>query len=654
MRLIRGLIAANAALRILLLTLALLGPAAGVADEVPVPAAMDAAVNWMSLVRGAGAPKPTVKEVTTLDQEGAPALYVVNLDPEGWVLLPAEDAALPIIGYNPTGAISLQEMPPALESLLAWRRAEVKDIRTRRLPASERTARHWRTLREGDLVRMAKDFPDPAPRLARPSGAADAVLPLDAYSPLEALWNQGQYYNTLCPADAGGPAGHVVTGCVATAMGELMYWWGYPTIGQGSFTYTPSGYPAQTVDFSASSYAWASMPSSVTGTNAAVEQLLWHCGVAVDMGYGASSSGAYVQRVAPALIHYFKYSRAAIFLFRSQFPTTADWLTQLKVEFDAVPIRPVIYGGFDSSRGGHSWMLEGYQNDSFYCNWGWSGTANGFYSLDNLNPQGTLFNFANSQNAITRILPSSFMPSPSVEALPNLPATLTLGDTLDIQASSYSSGPTPDAAYLSISFPDLTGPDDDSRITLVNKPSGAHFNVSDAGATITDRFGCQITATSLLCELSAPTMWSATPAVEFQVRPKAAGTFRIWVRSALGLKGAYVGAPYDSTYHPNSWWPNPSETTATTYQLDQQSWEVVTYQVNVVNCCSLSTGTSPGGGSITVNTASNCTGGYAGGTAISLTANARSGYTFTGWSGTGGSFSSTTAATTTFTISGTA
>src|ERR1035437_5010146 len=73
------------------------------------------------------------------------------------------------------------------------------------------------------------------------------------------------------------------------------------------------------------------------------------------------------------------------------------------------------------------------------------------------------------------------------------------------------------------------------------------------------------------------------------------------------------------------------------------------------SCYSLTTGVSPGGsGAVSVNTGQNCSGGFTAGTNISLTATPQSGWTFAGWSGSGGSFSKSWTNPTTFTITGNA
>jgi len=69
------------------------------------------------------------------------------------------------------------------------------------------------------------------------------VLPL-----ITTTWDQGANYNALCPADGAGPGGHVWSGCVATAMCQIMNYWRYPIQGTGSHGYYPNGYDYQFAD----------------------------------------------------------------------------------------------------------------------------------------------------------------------------------------------------------------------------------------------------------------------------------------------------------------------------------------------------------------------------------------------------------------------
>jgi hypothetical protein len=128
------------------------------------------------------------------------------------------------------------------------------------------------------------------------------------------------------------------------------------------------------------------MPNKVTSSNSAVATLMYHCGVSVDMNYGVGSkggSGAQTLDVVDALKTYFGYPTSVEGKYRSSY-SDAQWKTLLKGELDAS--RPIQYAGTGSG-GGHSFVCDGYDNnDFFHFNWGWSGSSDGYFSINNLNP----------------------------------------------------------------------------------------------------------------------------------------------------------------------------------------------------------------------------------------------------------------------------
>ncbi|MDL2208794.1 C10 family peptidase, partial [Parabacteroides sp. OttesenSCG-928-O15] len=117
----------------------------------------------------------------------------------------------------------------------------------------------------------------------------------------------------------------------------------------------------------------------------AVATLMLHCGVAVEMDYKSTSSGAYTQNVIPAFCDYFGYDNGAVLRSRNLY-TTAEWQEMIKKELDEN--RPVLYGGQTSLGSGHQFIVDGYAqtDDYFHLNWGWSGYGDGYYRLSGLKP----------------------------------------------------------------------------------------------------------------------------------------------------------------------------------------------------------------------------------------------------------------------------
>ena len=313
---------------------------------------------------------------------GAVAFYIFNAS-DGFVIVAADDCETPIIGYSHEGRFDPDNIPVQMEDCLQDFVARMQYGIENHIEADEITARQW------ELVKATGSLSE--------SKTANAVAPL-----LTANWHQGCLYNSLCPT-MNGSCDHAVVGCVAVAMGQIMHYWKYPTTGWGSHSYTNSG-ATFSADFGNTTYDWDHMPDSLTEASTeadieAVATLLYHCGVSVDMHYTINGSSASINDVPNALRRYFNYSRLAHKEKKSNY-NNEEWLAMLKHDLDLQ--RPVFYSG-SGSQGGHSFVCDGYDdNDLLHFNWGW-GTANGYFALGNLNPNGYAFN--NSNYAIFDIIP---------------------------------------------------------------------------------------------------------------------------------------------------------------------------------------------------------------------------------------------------------
>jgi hypothetical protein len=220
---------------------------------------------------------------------------------------------------------------------------------------------------------------------------------------LPCTWNQGCGYNALCPVNASGPCGRVWAGCVATAMAQVMKYHAWPTSGIGSHSYTHYVYGLLSADFGAAVYDWTSM--SNTSGNAEVAELIYHCGVSVNMNYSPSGSGAYTSDVATSLKTYFDYTKNLLFTSKSSY-TDENWAKLLRAEIDEG--RPLVYQGYGPS-GGHAFNIDGYQGtDYFHLNWGWGGSYNGYYYLNDLTPGS--YSFTNGQATIVGVMPAGLYP----------------------------------------------------------------------------------------------------------------------------------------------------------------------------------------------------------------------------------------------------
>lgn len=216
------------------------------------------------------------------------------------------------------------------------------------------------------------------------------VLPM-----LKSEWGQGSPYNDLCPY--GYPSG-----CVATAMAQIMYYHEYPIHGKGKYYDLLN---KKWIRFDQTTYDYANMlptyekDSYSTTQGTAVATLMYHCGIATDMQYAADGSGTFSYKAVEALQNTFLYHENLNVRYR-QFHSNADWMNMVYDELDNK--RPILYGASDTSAGGHAFVIDGYNKEGLvHVDWGWDGYCNGYYAIDLLAPKGTSYQFTEGQNMLT-------------------------------------------------------------------------------------------------------------------------------------------------------------------------------------------------------------------------------------------------------------
>ena len=326
--------------------------------------------------------------------------YIFNLnDNQGWVLVADDDRSIPILGYSKSGEFVTENLSANIEDWLTGISSEIQYIIDNDIVADEKTTSLWKELFSG----VSTEFINRDEKVVNPL--------------VQTRWNQAPYYNDHCPYD-NQYGERTVTGCVATAMAQVLKYWNYPEVGSGSHSYSTSSYGTLYANFGGTQYAWNNMPNRVTSPNNAVATLMYHCGVSVDMSYGVAEtggSGAYV------ISSYTNSENCAEFAFKNYFgykssahgemkDNTSDsqWKNMLRADLNAS--RPLVYAGFGN--GGHCFVCDGYDNsDMFHFNWGWDGQNDGFYSLSALNPGsggagGGLYSFTNNQQAIFGLEPT--------------------------------------------------------------------------------------------------------------------------------------------------------------------------------------------------------------------------------------------------------
>ena len=294
-------------------------------------------------------------------QHGAPAkdpcYYVFNNGRNaGFIIMAGDDCAEEVLGYADSGTFDPNDIPDNMEAFL---KGYVEEITAARARNTNNTTNNTEPNVEVELTRKV-------------------VAPL-----IQTHWNQQDPYNQQCYTTGGQQA---VTGCVATALAQVMYYHKWP---KGSTSVIPaySSYG----DLPSTTFKWDKMKPVYVSTGeddeiaeSAVAELMHYCGQAVYMSYGTGSSGASPYYIPNALKNYFGYPNDPQYVSRSSY-TSEQWdeliYTELKYG------RPVLYGAEASSGAGHEFICDGYDGHGLYhINWGWGGTSDGYFRLQALRP----------------------------------------------------------------------------------------------------------------------------------------------------------------------------------------------------------------------------------------------------------------------------
>lgn len=401
------------------------------AENVSLETAQSVATNFLASKIGAGKQMTKLKLLngarmkssalsSTANQEN-PAYYIFTNDANNnFVIVSGDDRCKPILGYSTTNGLSDTNLPI---NFVYWMKGYAEQIEQIRKDTTSQIAKapEWRT--NGISVTTR---------------STSAVAPL-----ITTQWDQKPYYNDLCPIDNSGQRS--ITGCVATAMAQIMKYWSYPNQGVGNHYYNDYKYGTQSAFFGSTIYNWGAMPntldaSSSSTSKSAVATLMYHCGVSVDMKYGVNSSAAWVlesnglsngmSSAEYALKTYFGYLNTLSGIKYDNYSNTS-WVNILMNELDNK--RPILYTGqsYKTNVGSHAFVCDGYDTDGyFHFNWGWGGFNNdGYFSI---NP----WNFLRRQEfVLTQAAIVGITPNPN-----NINYDLRLYSPLSISKSSIKYG----------------------------------------------------------------------------------------------------------------------------------------------------------------------------------------------------------------------
>ena len=294
--------------------------------------------------------------------------YVFNAD-NGFIVVSGDKKVVPILAYSTESAYDADNVIPPVKMWLDSYQSQLLEIKEdKSLEQSISVSKAWEELQK--------------PIKVRKSGTS-APTPL-----IMSKWGQGKFFNYYCPEDA--KAGYsynnrAVTGCVATAMAQIMYYFRYPEMGIGENTYYHYDYGELYADFSKAKYDYNAMIDNPTDIQIPTCLLMSHCGIAVEMNYGPDGSGAYSETAAYVLIDNFGYSPKTQLIGREY---TKNWDSLLVSHLDNRI--PLYYAGTDTARYvGHAFVCDAYQTDSngnyyYHFNFGWDGIQDGYFYTEPL------------------------------------------------------------------------------------------------------------------------------------------------------------------------------------------------------------------------------------------------------------------------------
>jgi hypothetical protein len=309
----------------------------------------------------------TIQEIVSLkDQSGRPAVYFVNYaNNQGFAIFSADYRSNALTGYSQTGNLDVNDLAPALQQILKSKVGKIQELRKQAVNnMAGEISNSWELVMNDQSAGTPLALPPDGGTEGGTINCSQLVSQKSKPELLVTTWGQGCGYNANCPIKScTNTCERSLTGCVATAMAQVMYYHRWP-----------------------SSYGWSTMKTN-QGT-AECAKLMRDIGDAVSMSYACDGSLASTQtKAAPAFKNNFKYASS------TTYSSFAKW--DAKSELDGN--RPVLMRGSKSS-GGHAWVTDGYNYKQtkcydlfwFHLNWGWNGGSNGYYAYGDMLGYGDL------------------------------------------------------------------------------------------------------------------------------------------------------------------------------------------------------------------------------------------------------------------------
>lgn len=304
--------------------------------------------------------------------------YVFNAsDGSAFVIVSGDDRALPVLGYG-EGTFDVDDVPCNLQAMLGCYREQMEYLHAH-----------------------------PEAKVEIPAPYNDVIIP----PILTCDWGQQAPFYNQCPIYQGERS---VTGCVATAMAQVMYFWHYPDVAPSLGGYYTRSHRILVPSLPSRPLDWDNMLDNYGATpyneaqSTAVATLMRYCGQAVHMDYSPMGSGAYVYQQLSAM-KAFGYNPGATEVGKGNM-SYEEWDELLQHELLAG--RPILYSASDPMAGGHAFVVDGYFDGKYHVNWGWNGNYNGYFVLGAFNVRS--YSFLYAQEILYEIYPPTESPTQPV------------------------------------------------------------------------------------------------------------------------------------------------------------------------------------------------------------------------------------------------
>jgi hypothetical protein len=305
--------------------------------------------------------------------------YVFNIGTnEGFVIVSGDDRTPAVLGYSDKGSFDMDRLP---SNVAAWLEGYADQIRYLRKKASAEPTAPVSVRSDAPLMTMTR-APWAVKKESRP-----AISPM-----ITSKWDQFSPFNDLCPVVDGQ---HCVTGCIATALAQIMYYHKWPQAATTEIPgYTVKGKSVSYPGLPATTFNWAAMtdnPASGTPAGDAVAVLMQYCSYGCKADFGIDNTSIYNNEPENALKNYFHYGAGVKYVERQTY-SNENWENLIYTELEAK--RPVLYTGQSyvaelDGNVGHAFVVHGYDGNGYYAvNWGWGQSVDqdGYYLLDAMDP----------------------------------------------------------------------------------------------------------------------------------------------------------------------------------------------------------------------------------------------------------------------------